>query len=79
MTDRTFIQVGDPVGVVVGRLIRLERRKQDFTQKEMADKAEVSLVTYGGIESGKVDVSISTLKLICKALEISITVNKIKI
>jgi transcriptional regulator with XRE-family HTH domain len=50
------------------------RQSRDLTQGELAKKAGVAQSTIAQIESGRKDPSISTLKMIAKALDIEMAI-----
>jgi y4mF family transcriptional regulator len=56
-----------------GALIRCHRRKGNLTQKELADLAGVGKTAVFDIEHGKETVQLDTLKNVCGALNITIT------
>ena len=55
----------------VGKNIRLERERAHLTREELAELIEVTPRFIADVESGRVGVSISTLKKTCEALNIS--------
>lgn len=55
-------------GASAGEIIRLARKKLGWTQKELAEKADVAMPTIGGVESGKGSPRGSTLTRILDAL-----------
>lgn len=57
----------------MGLKIKLVRIKRGLTQKELADKIGTSTTTIMRAENDKVDMRISTLRRIAKALDVSIT------
>jgi transcriptional regulator with XRE-family HTH domain len=57
---------------IVGEKIRALRESQGLLQRELAHKAGVPVRTIGRIERGEVDVRLSTLDKIAKALGVSI-------
>ena len=54
----------------VGTRIRQSRVSQGYLQRELADAARLPLRTIGRIERGEVDVRLSTLAKIAKALRV---------
>ena len=56
----------------VGELIRQRREALGWLQRELAKAASLPLRTVGRIERGEVDVRISTLNKIARALGISL-------
>jgi transcriptional regulator with XRE-family HTH domain len=50
--------------------IRQERRKLGMTQAEVAEAAEMSVRALSEVENGVVDLSVSTLCRIARALEV---------
>ncbi|WP_027098973.1 helix-turn-helix transcriptional regulator [Clostridium paraputrificum] len=54
-------------------ILELERRKQELTQSQLRDKANVGLNTIVALEKGCIDgVRVKTLKKIAKALDTSV-------
>ena len=60
------------VSEIVGAEIRRIRSDQKLLQRELADGAALPLRTIGRIERGEVDVRLSTLAKIAKALRVSL-------
>lgn len=56
----------------LGKNIKIERVKQDYSQEQVAAKAGISLVAYGAIESGKSSPKVDTVAKIADALNIDI-------
>ena len=56
----------------LGKRIRAERRKQDFTQEKLAEMADISDSFLGHIERGGRTLSIETLAKLANALNMSI-------
>ena len=59
------------LNIEVGRNIRLERERANLTREKLAELIEVTPRFIADVESGRVGVSISTLKKICESLNIS--------
>lgn len=57
---------------LIGKNIRMIREYKNLSQAEVAEKANISRVTYGKIERGKVDFIASTLMGIAKALDVKV-------
>ena len=55
----------------VGERIRTCRERREWLQRELADAAGLPVRTLGRIERGEVDVRLSTLAKIAKALGMS--------
>ncbi len=55
----------------VGNKLFEHRKGQGLTQEQAAEKASVSARTYANIERGNVNMRVSTLLRICKALGIT--------
>lgn len=51
--------------------LKLERQKAGLSQKQLAEKLNMNLRTYGSYERGERDVSTAVLLNICKALSVS--------
>lgn len=58
--------------IALGKRIRAERRKQDLTQEELAELADISDSFMGHIERGGRILSVETLAKLANALHISI-------
>jgi transcriptional regulator with XRE-family HTH domain len=56
----------------LGKRIRSERRKQDLTQEELAEMADISASFMGHIERGGRTLSIETLAKLANVLNVSI-------
>jgi transcriptional regulator with XRE-family HTH domain len=56
----------------LGAQIRRQRKKRDMLQRELAEAAGVPARTVGRIERGEVDLRLSTLRKIAKALDVDI-------
>lgn len=56
----------------LGKRIRAERRKQDLTQEQLAEMADISDSFMGHIERGGRTLSIETLAKLANALNLSI-------
>lgn len=57
-TNRTYSQYTKEAVVLLGRLIKLERKNRRWTAAELAERAGVSLVTLRRIENGNPTCSI---------------------
>ena len=57
--------------VALGRRIRAERRRQDLTQEQLAEMADISESFMGHIERGGRVLSVETLIRLANALNIS--------
>jgi transcriptional regulator with XRE-family HTH domain len=57
----------------VGVKIKQLRAIKGWTRQQMADKLEMSLAGYGGIERGETDISITRLAQIADTFEITLT------
>ena len=55
----------------MGENLRNYRKKQNYTQEQLAEKAEISAVFLSQIENGKKIPSLETLAKITKILDIS--------
>jgi transcriptional regulator with XRE-family HTH domain len=55
--------------VIIGARIREDRKKKRMTLQEVADKTGLSTPYLSQIENGKVNINISNLEVISKALE----------
>lgn len=55
----------------VGTKFRILRRRNDWTQKELADKVGISVSYLSLTERGKRQISFSTFIRLCKGLEVS--------
>lgn len=58
--------------VAIGKRIRAERKKQDLTQEQLAELADISESFMGHIERGGRTPSVETLMNISNALNLSI-------
>ncbi len=56
---------------IMGENLRNYRKKQNYTQEQLAEKAEISAVFLSQIENGKKIPSLETLAKITKILDIS--------
>ena len=56
---------------LMGQRLRAIRKKQDLTQEQVAEKAEISPQHYSGVETGGVKVSLPALVRIANALSAS--------
>jgi transcriptional regulator with XRE-family HTH domain len=59
------------IGKTVGNSIRRLREKRGWLQRELAKQSLLPLRTIGRIERGQVDVRLSTLAKIARALGVS--------
>lgn len=59
------------VNAVLGDRIKISRKMLDMTRERLAEKIEVTPRFLADVESGKVGVSLTTLKKICIALSVS--------
>lgn len=57
--------------VIIGQNIREIRAEKAIKQRELADAIDVPRSNINAIESGKVNVTVSTLLRIANALEVS--------
>jgi transcriptional regulator with XRE-family HTH domain len=57
---------------ILGKRIARVRKKQNFTQEELAHKADLTLSQIARIETGVINTSINTLYILSSALEIDI-------
>ena len=55
----------------MGSNVKAYRKKRHLTQKELAVKCEMGEASISKIESGKMNISVLTLKKIAVALEVS--------
>ena len=60
---------------LLGERIRIVRLTSKLSQKELAAKSNLSVVTIGSIERGSANVSINNLSAIAKALNCQLTIN----
>jgi transcriptional regulator with XRE-family HTH domain len=60
---------------LIGERIRIVRLTSKLSQKELAAKANLSVVTIGSIERGSANVSINNLSAIAEALNCQLTIN----
>lgn len=56
----------------IGRRIRAAREKKGWFQRDLAEAADLPVRTVGRIERGEVDVRLSTLAKIARALRLSL-------
>lgn len=59
------------INQILGERVKLLRKKNGYTREEFAEKISVSSRFLADLESGKVGVSISTLKIIAQQLNTS--------
>ena len=60
---------------LLGERIRIVRLTSKLSQKELAAKANLSVVTIGSIERGSANVSINNLSAIAESLNCQLTIN----
>lgn len=65
-------RMGTPINPRIGERIQLARRRRDWTQKELADKAGVSFAVISRLETGLQSVSAERLAVIARLLGISL-------
>lgn len=56
-----------------GKKIKIERIKQDISQEQLAEKAQLHRTTLGQIENGKNSPTLDTISKIANALNLSIS------
>lgn len=56
--------------VIIGNNLRAERNRVHLSQEELAEKAGLQRQHIGKIENGKIDMRVSTLVPILKALNL---------
>ena len=61
----------------LGKLIKIERVKQDLTQDELAKKAGIGQSTMWFVEQGTANTNPRTLLKVLKALNLEIDIEKI--
>lgn len=61
----------------LSRIIRNERRRQEMTQLELAEKIGVSSVTMNKIEKGH-STSFNTIRKICEVLGLRIDISRVE-
>lgn len=59
----------------LGEQIRIVRLTAKLSQKELAAKANLSVVTIGQVEHGNANVSLNNLSAIAEALNCQLTIN----
>jgi transcriptional regulator with XRE-family HTH domain len=59
--------------ILLGKRIRSLRRRKDYSQEQLAEKASISGKYVGEIERGQANISIDVLDNLSTALEISIS------
>ena len=57
----------------LGKRLKEVRLHEGFTQESLAHKADLSLSQIGRIERGKINPTISTLKHICKTMNVELS------
>lgn len=55
---------------MIGEKIKLIREFRAKTQQQIADKIGISVTSYAKLKRGEVDITITRLELVCKALQI---------
>lgn len=63
--DRAFLEE-------LGRRVRLNRRYQDLTQAELADRAGLSRSFIAVFETGRHGIDVTTLRRVAEALDLSL-------
>ncbi len=58
-----------------GKRIKIAREKLNFTQSEIAKKADMTVNYYAMIERGEVNPSYEKIKSIAKVLKLKITIS----
>jgi XRE family transcriptional regulator, regulator of sulfur utilization len=58
--------------VVLGAEIRRHRKRLEFTQERLAEKAELHPNYLGRVERGEEDVSVASLRRIARALGVRV-------
>lgn len=56
----------------LGKNIKIARVKRELSQEKAAEKAGISLVSFGAIENGKTSPKVETVAKIARALEIDL-------
>lgn len=59
--------------IALGKRIRKLRRKAGLTREKVAEKAELSLKHFGELERGRGNPSLSSIKNLAQALNISLS------
>jgi HTH-type transcriptional regulator / antitoxin HipB len=59
----------------LGDIVRFHRKKAGLSQKSLADVAGVGKTVVFDIEKGKETVQLKSIMHVCKALNISVTLN----
>lgn len=62
----------EPLAVKLGKRVRELRLEKRYSQEGFADVAKLDRAGYGRIERGEVDLRLSTLERLAKALKISV-------
>ncbi len=60
-----------PINEILGERVKVQRKSQSYTRESFAEKIDLSTRFLADLESGKVGVSISTLKTIALKLNVS--------
>lgn len=58
------------INIQIGNNLRAERNRRNLSQEELAEMAELQRQHISKIENGQIDVRVSTLVPILKALDI---------
>jgi transcriptional regulator with XRE-family HTH domain len=67
----SFVADSKDINITLGNSIKYMRKQHNITREKLAEKINVSPRFLAEVESGKVGVSLSTLKSLCYALNIS--------
>ncbi len=59
------------INIILGERIKARRKDVRLTREQLAEKINVSVRFLADVESGKVGVSLSTLKTLCDVLNVS--------
>ncbi|MBQ7760544.1 MAG: helix-turn-helix transcriptional regulator [Clostridia bacterium] len=59
------------INIILGERIKARRKDVRLTREQLAEKINVSVRFLADVESGKVGVSLSTLKMLCDTLNVS--------
>lgn len=57
----------------IGKTIKLNRIRQDLSQRELAERAELSEVYIGYIEQGRRQPPVTTLSALAKAMNTTVS------
>lgn len=66
------LRLGTPINPRIGERVQLARRRKGWTQREFADKANVSFVVISRLETGRQSVSAERLAVMAQLLELSL-------